>query len=306
MPDSNRFAGILEFTESARTGSFTAAAAVLGITGSAVGKSISRLEDRLGTKLLHRTTRRLSLTQDGEAFLDTCQRVLDELEGTENGLTSGRGVPVGKLRLDLPGAFGRRHVLPTLLELGVQHARLDLTVMFSERTADIAAESIDLAVRIGILPDDSGLVARRLGTQRLLICAAPAYLARFGTPLSADELQQRDCIVGWRRSKKPAWLLRDSQGRSIVKEVHVRHELSDGEAMVQSALAGCGLCQLPTWLIDAELRSGALVSVLDEFAGAEMPIHAVWPQSKYMQPKLRAVIDALVKLAAGQGSGFNA
>lgn len=305
MMDQNRFDGMSEFVATARSGSFTAAAAQLGMTGSAVGKSVSRLEARLGTKLLHRTTRRLTLTHEGEDYLETCIRVLDDLDGIEAGLARGKATPVGTLRITLPGAFGRRHILPGLLDLAARHDRLDLSVMFSERTADIITEGIDLAVRIGEPGNDADLTARRLGTQRLLICASPDYLHRHGAPVDAAELTRRDCIIGWRRTPRPGWLLKDADGKPLRQEIHVRHELSDGEAMVQAVLAGAGLCQLPTWLIADHLASGALLPVLDQFAGAEMPIHALWPSSRYLQPRLRIVIDTLARLAAQPGSGFN-
>lgn len=304
MDMQGRFAGLAEFVATARTGSFTAAAASLGVTGSAVGKSVSRLEARLGTKLLHRTTRRLTLTAEGQEYLDACHRILDDLDGVEIGITTGRDTPVGTIRLNLPAAFGRRHIMPTLLQLTAQHRHLDLSVMFTERTANIIDEGIDLAVRIGTLGNDSDLTAKRLGTQRLLICASPAYLAEHGAPITAEDLTQHDCIIGWRRIPRPIWLLKDASGAFVPQEVNVRHEFSDGEALMQAVLAGGGLCQLPTWLIDDHLASHALVPVLERFAGAEMPIHAVWPSSRYLQPKLRVVIDALTDLAQRPGSGF--
>jgi DNA-binding transcriptional LysR family regulator len=305
MMDQGRFNGLAEFVETARTGSFTKAGATLGLTGSAVGKSVSRLEERLGIKLLHRTTRRLTLTHEGELYLQSCLRVFSELESTESGLTSGRSEPVGRLRLDIPAAFGRRHIMPTLAALSAKHPRLDLAVMFTERTVDIVEERVDLAIRIGTLDDDADLIARRLGTQRLLICASPGYIAKHGTPMSVDELSTRDCIIGWRRLAQPVWLVRDRSGSFIPKAIRVRHEFSDGEAMVAATLAGCGLCQLPTWLVADELQAGSLVSVLDQFTGAEMPIHAVWPRSDFMQPKLRVVIDAIQIASTAAGSGFN-
>jgi DNA-binding transcriptional LysR family regulator len=195
--------------------------------------------------------------------------------------------------------------MPTLLALSERYSRLDLAVMFTERTVDIVTEGVDLAVRIGALRDDADLTTKRLGVQHLLICASPAYLAQHGAPRSADELASRDCIIGWRRVPRPSWLLKDTAGRLTPREVHVRHEFSDGEAMVDATLAGCGLCQLPTWLIADHLASGVLIPVLDEWAGAEMPIHAVWPRSRYVQPKLRVVIDALSAAALATGSGFN-
>lgn len=204
--------------------------------------------------------------------------------------------------MDIPAAFGRQHIMPTLMELSVRHKRLDLSVMFTERVVDIIAERVDLAVRIGVLDDDADLIARQLGTQRLLICASPSYIIEHGKPTSVEDVTTRDCIIGWRRMPRPSWLLRD---RFTRREIHVRHEFSDGEAMVASALSGCGLCQLPTWLIADHLRAGRLVSVLSEFTGATMPIHAVWPRSHFIQPKLRVVIDALAQAATAEGSGFN-
>jgi DNA-binding transcriptional LysR family regulator len=302
---SHRFDGLAEFVETARGGSFTAAGLRLGLTASAVGKGVSRLEERIGTKLLHRTTRRLTLTSEGEAYFETCITVLGELDSVEQSLATGRASPVGKVRIDVPAAFGRRHVLPVLTALSRAHRGLDFVVMFSERTIKVVDERSDLVVRIGALDDDADLVARRLGTQRVIICASPDYINAHGRPLQAAELASRDCIIGWRRTARPTWLLRGTDGKIQRQEVHVRHEFSDGDAMLDAVLAGCGLCQLPTWLIAEHLRSGRLVEVLEQFAGAEMPIHAVWPKSRYVHPKLRVVVEALSEAAALGGSGFD-
>lgn len=300
----DRFDGLQTFVGTAQTGSFTAAGVELGLTSSAVGKSVSRLEARLGVKLLHRTTRRLTLTPDGEAYLETCLAVLDELEVAENELSGGRAEPAGRIRIDLPAAFGRRHVMPALIDLSVRYPRLDLSVTFTERTVDLVAEGIELAVRIGTLSDEGGLMARRLGAQRLVICASPEYITRHGAPTDAQELMARDCIVGWRRAPRPAWLLRDETRAMVPQEVHARHEFSDGDAMVQAVLAGAGLSQLPTWLIGEHLAAGTLVPVLERYEGGEMPIHAVWPQSRYLRRRVRVTIDALVAAATRAGSGF--
>lgn len=305
MHDNDRFDGIHDFVAAVRLGSFAAAAAARGVTASGVGKSVSRLESRLGTKLLHRTTRRLSLTQEGTAYYDLCVQMLDDLDEMESSLATGRQSPAGRLRVDLPAAFGRLHVLPTLLDFAAQHPRLNLAVTFTDRTVNLVDEGIDLAVRIGALNNDADLVARRLGTQRLLICAAPSYLARHGAPLRREQLAEHDCIVGWRRQGPPTWLLRAADGGAIVQPIRVRHEFRDGQAMLGAVLAGAGLCQLPTWLIDTHLRSGALVPVLDDYAGGEMPIHAVWPVTRYLKPKLRAAIDALSAMAAAPNPVFH-
>lgn len=300
----DRFLGVREFVAVAQLRSFSAAAAASGVTGSALSKSVMRLEARLGVKLLHRTTRRVSLTNEGALYLESCQRALTELDETEAYLGTGQTEPIGRVRIDLPAAFGRRHVVPSLIALSMRHAKLDLSVTFSERTVDVIKDGIDLVVRIGALQDDAELIARRLGEQRLVICAAPGYLAVRGTPKVTEDLAAHDCLIAWRRGQRHQWLLKDAKGRVQRVDVPVRHEMGDGEAMVEATLAGCGLCQLPTWLIAEHLRSGALCSVLPEAAGGEMPIHAIWPRSQYLPSKLRVVIDELVRIAAEPSGGF--
>jgi DNA-binding transcriptional LysR family regulator len=301
---NDRFAGIEPFVLSARSGGFTAAATILGLTPSGVAKAVSRLEARLGLKLFHRTTRRLTLTSEGEAYLAVCQQAMDELERAEEGLAPKDLEPRGRLRIELPAAFGRRHVLPRLFELANRFGKLDLSVSFSERTVDLVKEAFDLAVRIGQLGPDGDLVARKLGTQRLVLCASPDYIARHGMLVSFQELAERDCLTGPRRLDKAHWIMRMPDGRAKEIEVSGRHDFSDGEAMLAAGLAGCGIMQMPTWLVGSHLRDGTLVELLEDYSGAEMPIHAVWPKSQYIQPKLRAAVDLLIQSAGRPGSGF--
>lgn len=294
---ANPFDGIREFVSAAQSLSFTAAALELGVTSSAVGKSVTRLEARLGVKLLHRTTRRLVLTAEGEAYLASCLRVMDELAETQGFLTTGQQAPVGRLRIDLPAAFGRRHILPTLIDMAVRYQQLDLSVSFSERLVDIVNEGVDLVVRIGVLKDDAEIVARKLGSQSLLICATPAYLQAHGTPQAPDDLLHHDCIVGWRNGTRKTWMLKDEKGQTHEHEVRVKHEVGDGEMLLNLTLAGGGLAQLPTWLVQIPVEQGLLVPVLEACAGAEMPIHVIWPRTRYLQPKVRMVVDELLALA---------
>ena len=293
----NPFDGIREFVSAAQSLSFTAAALELGVTSSAVGKSVTRLEARLGVKLLHRTTRRLVLTAEGEAYLASCLRVMDELAETQGFLTTGQQAPVGRLRIDLPAAFGRRHILPTLIDMAVRYQQLDLSVSFSERLVDIVNEGVDLVVRIGVLKDDAEIVARKLGSQSLLICATPAYLQAHGTPQAPDDLLRHDCLVGWRNGTRKTWMLKDEKGQTHEHEVRVKHEVGDGEMLLNLTLAGGGLAQLPTWLVQTPVEQGLLVPVLEACAGAEMPIHVIWPRTRYLQPKVRMVVDELLALA---------
>ena len=293
----NPFDGIREFVSAAQSLSFTAAALELGVTSSAVGKSVTRLEARLGVKLLHRTTRRLNLTSEGEAYLASCLRVMDELAETQGFLTTGQQEPVGRLRIDLPAAFGRRHILPTLIDMAVRYQQLDLSISFSERLVDIVNEGIDLVVRIGSLKDDAEIVARKLGSQSLLICATREYLHRHGTPQAPADLLRHDCIVGWRNGTRKSWMLVDEKGQTNEHDVRVKHEMGDGEMLLDMTLAGGGLAQLPTWLVQTHIQQGLLVPVLEQYAGAEMPIHVIWPRTRYIQPKIRMVVDELLALA---------
>ena len=302
----DRFAGIREFVLAVDKGSFTAAAGQLGVTGSAVGKSISRLEARLGVQLLHRTTRRIDLTNEGEAYLLSCRRVMEELDQTESFLATGHREPIGRLRIDLPTMFGRRHIVPALLELAGRHGKLDLSFTLRDQAVDMVSEGVDLAVRIGALADYPDLIARRLGEQHMVVCASPGYLARKGTPLSHADLFQHDCLVGWRRRAKPTWLLKGKSGVMEPHEVPIRHELTDGDAMLGACLSGYGLAQLPAWLANDAMRKGALIQVLHTISGGSMPIHVVWQKTWHLQPKVKVTVDALTNLATRRPDIFNA
>jgi DNA-binding transcriptional LysR family regulator len=300
----DRFAGIREFVATVDGGSFTNAAVELGVTGSAVGKSISKLEARLGAQLLHRTTRRLDLTSEGEAYLVSCRRILEELDQSEAYLATGHRHPIGRLRIDLPTTFGRRHILPSLLALGLQHPGLNLSISMRDRAVDMVSEGIDIAVRIGALGDHADLVARCLGEQRLVICASPAYLQRHGTPVTRLDLARHDCLIGWRRGNRPTWLLKNEQGETTQYEIKVRHELTDGDALLHACLIGCGMAQMPTWLAGDALRAGTLLPVLSDIAGGAMPINVVWQKTWHMPPKVRVTVDELMRVAAADSAIF--
>ncbi|PHM60243.1 LysR family transcriptional regulator [Xenorhabdus ishibashii] len=297
MRRMDHFSGITAFVTTAQLGSFTAAAERLGLTKSAVGKSVGRLEDRLGIKLFQRSTRSLSLTPDGEAFLINCQNAIDILEQAESKLTSHITHPSGRLRIDLPAAFGRQRILPALLKITHDYPELSLTVSFSERFVDLIEEGIDLTVRIGELSDSSGLVARRLTTQKLVICAAPEYLSLNNEPKIPEELSQHRCIVGFRRNQPISWLLKEKNGKVKRYTPPATYEFADGDAMFEAVLAGCGFAQLPLWMVGKYLESGELREVLPEYSGIEIPINALWPQNRQLLPKIRYVVDILVEMA---------
>lgn len=297
MRKTDHLGGITAFVTTAQHGSFTAAAERLGLTKSAVAKSVGRLETRLGIKLFLRSTRRLSLTDDGERFLERSQLAIDILEQAESELTSHVAEPSGRLIVDLPAAFGRQRILPHLLNVQRQHPELSMTITFSERFVDPIEEGIDLVIRIGELADSSGLIARRLTTQKLVICASPEYLRRYGAPLEPADIAQHQCIVGLRRNQPKIWLLKNGSGHVTRYTPPATHEIADGDAMLSAVLEGCGLSQLPVWLVGKYLASGELVEVLSGYAGGEVPISALWPKSRQLLPKIRYMVDTLIRAA---------
>jgi len=290
-----RFDGIAEFVAVARLGSFTAVAAEMGMAKSAIGRAVSRLEARLGAKLLHRTTRRLTLTAAGEAWLEHCVAALDELERGENALMLARDTPGGEVRIDLPTAFGRLYIMPVLLEVARRYPALNLNVSFTDRRVDLIGENIDLAVRIGNLEDSTDLLARRIGVQHMVIVGAPDYLARRGVPQSCTDLAGHDCIVGRRQGNRIAWLMKQPDGSTARQAVPVKHELQDFATVLMAVKAGHGLTQLPSWMVEDDVRSGSLQIVLDGRSGGELPINILWPHTRTLPAKLRVTIDGLVQ-----------
>jgi DNA-binding transcriptional LysR family regulator len=289
--------GVLIFVTAARAGSFTVAADRLGITKSAVGKSIAKLEERLGCKLFHRTTRSSGLTVDGEAYFASCSAAVDEILAAEASLTSHQQTPRGRLRVDLPAAYGRSVVLPVLLEILDANPELKLTVTFSDTVIDLIEEGIDLSIRFGSLKDSSGLVARRLTVQKQVICAAPRYLERRGCPDSLEELHNHSCIVNYRRGQRMSWNVLDEQGEQTRITPSGAHEVGDGDAIVSMAVAGQGICQMPSSLVRDHLEAGRLVPVLQRLTPGDVEIHAVWPHTRHLLPKVRRVVDELVARA---------
>lgn len=290
-----RFDGIAEFVAVTRLGSFTAVAAELGMTKSAVGRAVSRLEVRLGSKLLHRTTRRLVLTPAGEAWLEHCVAALAELDRGESALILARDTPGGEVRIDLPTAFGRLFVMPVLLDVAEHYPALRLNVSFTDRRVDLVGENIDLAVRIGNLEDSTDLLTRQIGLQQMVIVGAPGYLAKRGVPQSLTDLKRHDCIVGRRQGNRIAWLLKQPDGSITRQDISVKHEIHDFETVHRTVSAGHGLAQLPLWMVRDDIREGRLLTTLDGMSGGEVPINILWPRTNTLPAKIRVVVDGLVR-----------
>jgi DNA-binding transcriptional LysR family regulator len=295
MISSERLKGIEAFVCTADAGSFTAAAERLNLTNSAVSKTVARLEARLHTRLFERTTRSLALTDAGAAFYRTCVRVLADLEEAEAVLAAERTELAGRLRIDLPVSFGRMHALPPLLHFAEQHEQLRLHVSFTDRFVDPLEEGIDIIVRIGgsaSLPPALGY--RHLGTERVIFCAAPAYLQRHGRPESADDLERHACVLyGKADGSASPWLFATPAGGVERRAVDGKIIVGSGEAQVQAVKTGYGIAQLATWLIKDELERGDLVEVLPALATDGLPLSLVWPRSRQLLPKVDGALQIL-------------
>ncbi|MFC3058455.1 LysR family transcriptional regulator [Paenirhodobacter populi] len=295
MAQLDHLAGVQAFVEAARHLNFTEAARTLGVTKSAVGKSVSRLEARLGTQLIHRSTRRLVLTADGEAYLAVARRALEEIGAAETSLASGNRDIVGRLRVDAPAAWGREVLLPILFGITQEHPGLHLSLSFTDRIIDPIEERVDLVIRFGETPDTSGLITRKLAEQRAPLVAAPGYLARKGAPSTPEDLHHHDCITGVRRDVPTGYRIARGDGQPERLHVLATHEIGDGSAVVEAAMAGLGIAQMPLSLVARPLAEGRLVEVLPEYGIAPVGIYALWPETRHLLARIRYVVDVLAR-----------
>lgn len=290
---SERLAGVAAFVEAVEAGGFAAAAARMGQSRSTVGKTIARLEARLGVRLFHRSTRSQSLTNDGQLFYERCVRALAELEAGETALETGRGEPAGKLRVTAPVIFGRHCVAPILLALVRAHPGLELEIAFSDRPADLIEDGFDLAVRNGAVPDTSGLMSRRVAGQRMTVCAAPAYLDRRGRPATLEDIAAHDTLVYGRSERRRSWRFPTPGGPDVELHPKSRVRFDDLEALTDATLSGLGLAWLPCWLISEHVAAGRLERVLADRPGLVFDTHLLWPRAPHLPLRVRAAIDAL-------------
>jgi len=304
---NERLDGIAVFVDVAEAGSFALAAQRLGVTRSAVGKIIARLELRLGVRLFVRTTRRHNLTEDGQIYYERCIRALAELDAAEAAFDGGKRAPSGRLRISVPVLFGRRCIAPVILRLMQKYPALQIEMSFNDRVADLVEEGYDLAVRIGTLPDTSKLVARRLGVQRMGICAAPDYLAQHGWPKRMEDFARHQGVAYSSTGRAVPWQLQAADGQVEEVNIDCRLRLDDLQAITDAAVAGAGLAWLPCWMIWHELRDQRLSLVMGADQLVATDIHVVWPRARHLPSKVRAAIDALVEevpQVLGQDNGF--
>ncbi|MCS4267215.1 LysR family transcriptional regulator [Serratia sp. BIGb0163] len=291
---TDRLNGISVFVTAVEAGSFALAASRLHLSRSAVGKTIARLEQRLAVRLFHRTTRSLSLTDDGALFYERCLRALEEIRTAETLLESGKQQVSGRLRVSMPVLFGRMCIAPLLTSLAREHPGLELELSFNDRVVDLIEDGFDLAVRNGALPSSSGLVARSIGDHRMTLCAAPEYLRQHGEPKNLEQLTQHDAVTYMRAGVVRNWLIPDSDGK--VQEVmpNKRLQMDDLQAMADATVAGFGIAWLPCWLVREALLKGELVRLMRDRPGMSFEAHAVWPQTPHLPLKVRLAVDTLV------------
>ncbi len=292
----DHLAALRLFLRAADTGSFSRAAAAERCQVSTVSRAVQALEEDLGAALFSRSTRNLQLTEAGSRFRDGARLVLDDLEQARAAVTSLDAAPRGLLKLNLPTAFGRRHVLPLVADLQRRHPDLSVEATLTDATVDLVASGADVAVRIGAMPD-STLVARRLAPQRRVLCAAPALLDRIERVAEPSDLAARPCLT---LALQPTdkWYCRSAAGSAEVA-VAGRFNSNDSEALRDAALGGLGIALLPTWLVGPDIAAGALRRLLPDWEadvapGPERTISAVYTARRLVSPKVRVFIDALV------------
>jgi DNA-binding transcriptional LysR family regulator len=285
------FAGVID------AGSFVAAADALGMSKAAVSRYVSDLEQRLGVRLIHRTTRRLSLTPEGEVFLARSREILASIEASEAEISTHAAEASGLLKVSVPVSFGIQHLAPLWSAFLAAHPRVALDVQLADRVIDLVDEGFDLAVRIARLPDSS-LVSRQLAATRLVLCAAPDYLRRRGTPRHPSELAQHDVIGYSLLAMGDQWQFTGPEGPVSVK-VRPRLVTNNGDTCLAATLDAGGIQLQPTFLVARALASGQLVEVLPHYRCAELGIYAVYPTRKFVLPKVRALLDFLSARLAG-------
>lgn len=295
------------FSTLASAGSLSAAARELGVTTPAVSKRLAQMEARLGVLLVNRTTRRMGLTPEGELYLEHARRILGDIEGMEASLGMSRATPQGLLRVNATLGFGRSHVAPLISRFVRRHPKVEVQLQLSVNPPSSTEDAFDVGIRFGA-PPDSRLIARRLASNRRLLCASPAYIARHGLPKAPDDLRRHNCI-GIRQGEEAygVWRLSSGRGRQAAAQaVRIRGNLTtnDGEIAVNWALDGHGILMRAEWDIARYLRSGRLVQVLPQFATPDADIYAVYPQRHQLAARVRAFVDFVAQSLAQQaGAG---
>jgi LysR family transcriptional activator of dmlA len=288
--------GMIAFVALVDAGSFSAAADRLKLTPSGVSKLIARLEEYLGVRLVQRTTRKMQLTEVGQSYLTSARRILEEIATMEQEIQSADPRPKGTLRVTAPSVLGHARVLPVVLAFQRENPELMVHLDLSDRVVDLVGEGIDVAIRMTSAPPPS-FIARKLDDDLRVLCASPDYLERRGTPRTPDDLASHDCLLFTADQPGGTWRFRCAPKNEALTTQEVSGRLTVGNTLSlrEAALAGFGIADLPRYLVDADLRTGRLVSVLPRFVINERSIFAVYAPSRFIPPKVRMFVDALQK-----------
>ena len=299
----DRFHALTAFARVVETGSFARAAERLGVSVSSVSRLVADLEAHLDARLLNRTTRRLSLTESGQAFFERCVQLLADLEEAEVAVASASIVPRGTLRLTCSATFAARHLAPAIAAFAARHAQIRFDVELSERVVDIVEEGFDLAVRVGTTGSQN-LVGRLIGTTRIVCCAAPSYLARYGEPQEPEDLARHVCLTYEYAPNRNVWSFRDAKGGERQVKITGPVHANNGRFNEALAVEGLGIAREPDFIIGPDVRAGRLTPILRRFEPPPLNIHVVYPSRRQLSAKVRAFADFLVERFAAPQWGL--
>jgi DNA-binding transcriptional LysR family regulator len=288
----DRFTGMAVFVKVVEASSFAAAARHFGMSPAMVSKHIHTTEERLGIRLLNRTTRHVSATEVGQNYYERCLRVLTELDEAERAAGDQQTAPRGRLRVTAPAAFGTRHLAPAVADYLTAYPDVSIDLSLGDPYLDLLENGFDLAIRSGQLADSS-LIARKLGAIETFVCASPAYLAANGTPVTPSDLVKHNCLVYARSTPHGAWSFVDAGGKDHEVRVNGRFVANNGDALRELALRDAGIVLAPDFLVDEDLRTGRLIALLPGYAKAAIAVHAVYPHSRFLSAKTRTFIEFL-------------
>ena len=290
----DRFAAITAFARVVEAGSFARAAERMGMSVSAVSRQVAELEAHLDVRLLNRTTRRLSLTESGQAFFDRSVQLLADLDEAETAVTSASILPRGTLRLTCSATFGSRHLAPAIADFAARHPQMRFDVELSERFVDLVDEGFDLAVRIGGAGSQN-VVARKVGATRVRCCASPSYLERFGEPREPEELAKHHCLSYEYLPTRNVWTFRDPKGGERSVRIGGPVHSNNGRFLVGLAAQGIGISREPDFISAPDVRAGRLKPILRQFESPPLPIYVVYPSRRHLSAKVRAFAEFLAE-----------
>ena len=286
------------FVHIVNAATMTAAAARLGVATSAVSRRLSELEEQLGVELFHRTTRRLVLTESGQAFYSRCLQILADLEEAVHAVSQAHHELSGRLRVAAPLTFGLMHLGPAIIEFQKQHPQLNVDIDFNDRQVDLIHDGFDVGIRIASLKDSS-LIARKIAKVSTVVCASPDYLKQRGRPTKPEELTHHSCLTYGHLDHPSHWLFVNKRGNEHIVNVNCTMQANNGIFLNNAAIAGLGVVRLPTFIAYDAIAKGDLIPILQDYSVANVNAYAVYPQTRHLSQRVRRFIDFLVERFSG-------